>query len=69
MTITNTTIDTTSPHEIRGLSASELDDVNGGLAPLFVAMGIGAAAGVLAGYLTAGDRLGPWLEEVIRDNT
>lgn len=54
---------------LRELSASELNAVSGGIAPLLVAMGIGAAGGVIAGFLTAGDPLGPWLKQVIRDNS
>lgn len=54
---------------MRELSASEMSEVSGGLAPLFIAMGIGAAGGVIAGILTAGDPLGPWLKRVIRENS
>lgn len=39
--------------DIRPLEAAEIEDASGAIGPLLIAMAIGAAAGVVAGVLTA----------------
>jgi hypothetical protein len=39
--------------DVRSLDASEIEEASGAIGPLLIAMAIGAAAGVVAGVLTA----------------
>jgi hypothetical protein len=58
---TNETVD------IRPLAVDELDQASGGALAMIIALGIGAAAGVIAGILTSGKPLGRILEQTAND--